>query len=91
VTAAEVVAAAVVVVEVVVEVVEPQDASSIAATNNKIKLNQVTFLFIFPPFFIYILRSPLFKKPLYLYNEPFYGVVLVVVGNITLILVIPPI
>jgi hypothetical protein len=55
--AAEVVVAAIVVAEVWDDVVVDvlQDASSIAATNNKLKPNQVTFLFIFPPFLIYIL------------------------------------
>jgi hypothetical protein len=48
---AEIVVAAII-VEVVVEVVEPQDANSIAAANNKLKPNQVTFLFIFPPFIL---------------------------------------
>jgi hypothetical protein len=52
VTAAEVVVAAVV-AGVVVEVVEPQDANSIAAANNKLKTDQINFLFIFPPFFMY--------------------------------------
>jgi hypothetical protein len=44
-----------VVVVVVVEVVEPHDASSTAAPTNKLKPDQITFLFIFPPFFVFIL------------------------------------
>jgi hypothetical protein len=42
----------VVVAEVGADVVEdvPQDASSIATTNKKLKPNQITLFFIFPPF-----------------------------------------
>jgi hypothetical protein len=42
----------VVVAGVVVEVVVPHDANSIAAANNKLKPDQINFLFIFPPFYI---------------------------------------
>jgi hypothetical protein len=43
-----------VVAEVWADVVDadPHEANSIAAANNKLKPNQVTFFFIFPPFIL---------------------------------------
>jgi hypothetical protein len=82
----DVVVVLVVVVGVVVDV--PQDVSNIAATINIVKPNQINFFFISSPFFNYSNR--LFFMLIITFRDiPFYGVVEVVDGKISLILIIP--